>query len=134
MSQGITLGDFIRLLAVAIPDADRAMPFQDETPWQMLFFRLKNEIYDPKPSFISNLDFDWDGPFPKSQDVSDFLQALHWTGSVAALNPSYEQIIVPLGVRVAWQEEFASMEPQLSALLARSVAIAKEEFPMVTLG
>lgn len=129
MIQEMTLGDFVRLLAVVIPEHGRIMPFQDETPWHTLFYRLKKELPDPKPSFISNLIFDWDGPFPKSRDVSDFLQALHWTGSVAALNPSYEQIIVPPGVQARWTEELSALDPSMKSILDKSVTLAIEEFP-----
>ena len=77
-------------MAVSIPE-QRIIPFQDESPWHIVLYRLKQDLQDPLPKFISELTFDWDGPFPKSQDVSDFLQALHWTGSVEALNPTYEK-------------------------------------------
>jgi len=132
MAQDLTLGDFVRLLAVRIPDRGRMMPFQDETPWHILFYRLKKELPEPKPKFIVNLGFDWDGPSPKSQDISDFLQALHWTGSVAALNPSYEQIIVPAGVRERWKREVDELSPDMKDILDRSVELAVEEFPVST--
>lgn len=132
MAQEMTLGDFVRLLAVSIPAAGRIMPFKDETPWHTLFYRLRNELPDPKPRFIASLGFDWDGPYPKSQDISDFLQALHWTGSVAALNPSYEEIIVPSGVRERWNTEVAALSPEMTEILAKSVQLATEEFPAVS--
>jgi hypothetical protein len=130
MAQEITLGDFIRLLAMTIPDHGRVMPFQDEAPWHTVFYRLKKETEDPKPQFLANLSFDWDGPFPKSQDISDFLQALHWTGSVAALNPGYEQIIVPQGTQERWRIELKDLSPETKKILDRSIKLAAEEFPV----
>jgi len=124
-----TLGDFIRMLAVKIPDQGRIMPFQDEKPWHIVFYRLKKEMPEPMPSFLTKLTFDWDGPYPKSQDVSDFLQALHWTGSVAALNPSYEQIIVPPSVEANWKKEAETLGPDMQSILKKSIALAAEEFP-----
>jgi hypothetical protein len=129
MSREVTLGDFVRLLAVKIPQNGRTMPFQDESPWHTLFYRLKKELPDPKPRFISDLVFDWDGPSPKSQDISDFLQALHWTGSVAALNPSYEQIIVLPAIGAQWTEELADLGPDVCDALNLGITLAKEEFP-----
>lgn len=129
MTEEITLGDFVRLLAVRIPDQHLIMPFQDETPWHTVFYRLKKELPEPKPEFIANLTFDWDGPYPKSQDVSEFLQALHWTGSVGALNPSYEQIIVPQGVQARWREELKNLNEETAKILDRGVQLATEEFP-----
>jgi hypothetical protein len=129
MAKDITLGDLVRLLAVSIRARGRLMPYQDETPWHTVFYRLKKELPEPKPQFIANLGFDWDGPFPKSQDISDFLQALHWTGSVAALNPSYEQIIVPPGVQERWTTEVNELDPEMAKILERTVELAVEEFP-----
>lgn len=129
MAQEITLGDLVRFLAVSIQTHGRIMPFKDETPWHTVFYRLQKELPEPKPQFIANLGFDWDGPSPKSQDVSDFLQALHWTGSVAALNPSYEQIIVPSGVQERWNSEVAELSPEMAKILEKTVQIAVEEFP-----
>jgi len=129
VAQEITLGDFVRLLTVRIPTQGRIIPFKDETPWHIVFYRLKKELPDPKPRFIADLGFDWDGPFPKSQDISDFLQALHWTGSVAALNPSYEEIIIPQGVRERWNTEVSALDPEMARILERGVELAVEEFP-----
>ena len=124
-----SLGDVVRLLAASISKHGRTIPFQDETPWHTVFFRLKNELPEPKPSFIADLEFDWDGPLPKSQDLSDFLQALHWTGSVAAYNPSYEQIVVPEGIKSIWMDELATLSPEMTGVLNRAVQLAVEEFP-----
>jgi hypothetical protein len=129
MAQETTLGDFIRILAVKIPDQDRIIPFQDERPWHTVFYRLKKELPEPKPTFLTKLTFDWDGPYPKSQDVSEFLQALHWTGSVAALNPSYEQIIVPESVEANWKKEAEQLDSDMQSVLKKSIALAAEEFP-----
>ena len=124
----MTLGDFVKQLAVRLQDEHVVMPFKDDRPWHMLFYRLHKEASPQSPDFLQYLEFDWDGPYPRSQDLSDFLQGLHWTGSVSALNPSYERILVPEAVVKAWRAEGENLGAENDILLSRGLEIAKKEF------
>ncbi|HEX4021722.1 MAG TPA: hypothetical protein VHX63_11285 [Acidobacteriaceae bacterium] len=128
MTQQLTLGGFIKQLAVLMQDADIKMSFKDDKPWHMLFYKLRGEFKSQGNTFLQSMQFDWDGPYPKSQDVSDFLQGLHWTGSVSALNPTYERIIVPDEVQKVWKAEGESLGDADRDLLLHGLAIARLEF------
>jgi hypothetical protein len=127
-SQQLTLGGFIKQLAVRMQDADIQLSLKDDKPWHLLFYRLRREFKSQGNTFLRSMQFDWDGPYPKSQDVSDFLQGLHWTGSVSALNPTYERIIVPDDVKEAWKTEGKGVGDDDEVLLSRGLQIAKTEF------
>jgi len=127
-SQQLTLGGYVKQLAVRLQDAGIVMTFKDDKPWHMVFYRLHEELKSKAPTFLQSMQFDWDGPYPRSQDVSDFLQGLHWTGSVSALNPSYERIIVPNEVHQVWKAEGGRLEDTDNALITRGFEIAQNEF------
>jgi hypothetical protein len=128
MTQQLTLGGFIKQLAVRMQDEGIEMSFKDDKPWHMLFYKLRGEFKSWGNTFLQSMQFDWDGPYPKSQDVSDFLQGLHWTGSVSALNPTYERIIVPDEVQKVWKAEGENLGDGDKALLSRGLEIAQLEF------
>jgi hypothetical protein len=118
----------MKQLAVRMREADMVMTLKDEKPWHMLFYRLREEYKSEDATFLQSMQFDWDGPYPKSQDVSDFLQGLHWTGSVSALNPTYERIIIPDEVQRVWKAEGEHLGEDDKALLTRGLEIAQIEF------
>lgn len=126
----ITLGDFVKQLAVAMEHNGLVMLFKNEKPWHLLFYDLKRDAAgEGKPSFFESLRFDWNGPYPKSQELSRFIQALHWTGAVGAVNPSYEKLVLQEDVSRLWGELAADMEQPLRRYLQRAVQIARTEFP-----
>ncbi len=126
-TQRLTLGGYVKQLAVRMQDANMVMTFKDDRPWHLLFYRLREEFKAQGSTFLQSMEFDWDGPYPRSQDVSDFLQGLHWTGSVSALNPSYEKIIVPDDVHKIWKTEGGNLGKDDEDLLARGLDIFQKE-------
>jgi len=106
------------------------MLFKDEMPWHMLLYRLKKEqMAGDKPNFLRQLRFDWNGPYPKCQELSRFIQALHWTGTVGAVNPSYEKIVLHEDVGKLWAEFGEKLDGGTKAYLDHAADVAKEEFP-----
>ena len=99
-----TLGDFVKELAVLMRDADLQLPLKDERPWHILFFHLKQDRnVEGRPAFFDNLVFDWDGPAPKCQELSEFIHALHWNATVTANNPTYEAIQLSNEIADLWR-------------------------------
>jgi hypothetical protein len=129
MPQDMTLGDFVKQLTVRMEDEKLVMLFKDEEPWHLLFYRLKKAEAPVKPAFLSTLRFDWDGPYPRCQELSEFIQALHWTGSVVAANPSYDKITLQNEVRKIWSDDGKKLSPELSTFLDQGIEYAKQEFP-----
>jgi hypothetical protein len=129
MAGELTLGEFVKIIAVRIHEEGLKLPFKEEAPWHYLFYELKKapDLSD-KPAFFRRLRFDWDGAYPRCQELSEFIQALHWTGSVTVGNPSYDQIMLNDDLSAKWKEEESEFIPADSAFLARGIDIAKREF------
>jgi hypothetical protein len=125
----MSLGDFVKQLAVLMTERGLVMLFKEERPWHSLFYRLKKDSFEGKPDFLRDLRFDWDGPYPRSQELSRFIQALHWTGAVGAVNPSYERIVLQPEMRELWSSKLSGLSPNGKDFLDHAVTIAKEEFP-----
>ncbi len=125
----VSLGEFVKQLAVLMSGNDLVMLFKEEKPWHTVFYRLKRENTAGKPAFFNTLRFDWDGPYPKSQELSRFIQVLHCAGTVGAVNPSYEQIVLSGEMSDLWSKLLEGLAPEAKGFLDHATAIAKEEFP-----
>ena len=121
-----TLGDFVKELVVLMRDAHLQLPLKDERPWHLLFFQLKQERdIEGRPAFFDNLVFDWDGPAPKCQELSEFIHALHWNATVTANNPTYETIRLSDEIATLWRPT------QETAFHVTALERAQAEFPAV---
>lgn len=101
-AQTTTLGEFVQQLLIQV--GDRELHFKDERPWHELFYRLKTSPDTPgKPRFLRELFFDWNGEYPKCQELSEYLHALHWTGCMTAANPSYDRFKLNREIASLWR-------------------------------
>jgi len=128
----VFLGDFVELLAAKLHREKVSMPFENERPWHELFYQLKQSDWHGKPEFFYLLRFDWDSPYPKSFELSEFLHALHWNACVDARNPHFDRITLPDGIAKEWSNRSEHLDPQAQEFLQRSAALAKEVFELVT--
>ncbi len=125
----MTLGEFVKQLAALLQQDEVTMPFKDERPWHELFYELKRDTtLHGKPGFFESLRFDLDGPYPKSRDLSRFLQALHWNASVSATNPHFETISLPAGVAQLWMSRYESTDADSRAVLRITADRARDKF------
>jgi hypothetical protein len=129
MAREITLGDFLKLLVAALQRQNIQMPFQNDRPWHLLFYSLKRnaQVADAIP-FLKDLWFDWNGPYPKSKELTEFLQALHWTASFGVVNPHYDVIVIPEEVATSWSKGEEDLDPQEKELLDEAVKRADVAF------
>lgn len=126
----LSLGDFVKQLALLMHENKLDMPFKEETPWHLLFYRLKKDKEAKgRPEFFDTLRFDWDAAYPKCQELSDFIQALHWTGTVIAVNPTYEKIILQDKVGELWSNMRKGIDSDTVGFLKYTLTLAREEFP-----
>jgi len=129
MSQNLSLGDFIKQLTARLQGEGIPIPFKNERPWHFLFYELKKERDLPGwPRFLDQLLFDWDGPYPRSRELSAFLHALHWNASVSANNPHYETIELPDSVADLWQQRIGGLDKDARQFLDETVRRARAEF------
>lgn len=129
MAHELSLGDAVRQIALSIDENGLAIPFRNESLWHLLFYRLKKHSRGPKPAFLKGLRFDSDGHFPRSRELSEFLQGLHTACTVDVLNPSYEAIVLPEDATSEWAEEKKALDKKDKEFLAKALALAKKEFP-----
>ena len=123
----LSLGDFIKHLATALQLQQIKMPLEDERRWHLLFYELK-KVGSEKPAFFEALRFDWDGPYPRCNRVSEFLQALHWNTSVSAMNPGFKEFMFPADVIDDYSRREEVLDPDVRTFLAQAVETAKQEF------
>jgi len=129
MGRQESLGEFIKQLTSLMCQNQVKMPFKNEQPWHLLFYELKEtEGLPGKPAFFERLRFDWDGPYPKSRQLSEFLQALHWNASVSADNPRYDTITLPAPVADLWSHRVAKLDPETRNFLDEAVKRGQKAF------
>ena len=122
------LGEFVEQLAAQLQEQAVPMPFEDERHWHELFYEFKKSGWEGKPAFLSSLRFDWDGPYPKSYELSEFLQALHWNACVDARNPHFDRITLSEGIAEAWSRRLGEFDGPTRNFLQLSAARAREVF------
>lgn len=126
-NQDVSLGEFVKQLTLRFTKENMIMPLRDERPWHMLFYDLKaSNLASGKPDFLAELLFDWDGPYPRSPELAEYLDALHWTGCLSASNPQYEKVTVNPKVSQLWSA--LSIDPDLSSFIDFAVETAKGRF------
>lgn len=128
MIEQISLGEFVKLLAALLHDKCVQMPFRDEDKWHLLFYELAKSDDLEKPLFFRDIRFDWDGPYPKSQQLSEFLPALHWTASVSANNPHYETITLPNELAKIWLDQIEALNYETQEFLKHAAHNAQSMF------
>ena len=97
------LGEMIKVLVATLHKKNVPLPFKNQKPWHLLFYSLKKQPAGPgKPPFLDELVFDWDGPYPKCEELTDYLNALHETANVSAFNPSFDFISVDDADATRW--------------------------------
>ncbi len=102
------------------------MPFKDEAPWHLLFYKLKQEKLAGTPVFLETMRFDWDGSYPRSQELSNYIHALHFTGCVAASNPSYDQMSLNPDLETIWASQ--QLESELLQFVDQVMDRVKSDF------
>ncbi|HTS49086.1 MAG TPA: hypothetical protein VMH05_14145 [Bryobacteraceae bacterium] len=105
------------------------MPFDNESPWHELFYELKSSESAGKPQFLASLRFDWDGPYPKCQELSDFLHALHWNACVDARNPHFDTITLPELIATEWSKRAGELDTPTKRFLDFAADRATDFFP-----
>jgi hypothetical protein len=124
-AQTVSLGEFVKQLTLRVRALNVQMPFANEHPWHSLFYELKKENVEGKPAFLNRLFFDWNSRYPRSQELSDYIHALHYTGCVSASNPHYDQIEVNDNVARLWQQEDVNA---LEHYLNHAAGLARRHF------
>lgn len=126
----MTLGDFVEHLLVLLRKNGVVLPLKDKRPWHILFYELKWRTagVSGRPEFLGEFQFDWDGPYPKSPELSEFLSALCLNGVVLASSPLFEEYKIPDNVFVILEKRYDMLEPEARQFLDTAYRMACEEF------
>jgi len=127
-NQNLSLGQFVKQLAALLQEKKIKLPFKDQRPWHLLFYELSKQPQKGRPNFFDDLVFDWDAPYPKCQELSEFLHALHFTANVSARNPSYDSITIDHDVAKRWAAGIGKDDPLLQGFVSTAVKCAEKEF------
>ena len=128
-NQEMTLGQFVKLLASRMHQEKIPLPFKNQKPWHLALYCLKEETEGhDRPDFIDDLEFDWDSDYPSCEELSDFLNALHFTANVAVHNPRFDIISVDEKDAERWSEQLDGLNDSSQELLEAAVNIARIEF------
>lgn len=122
-----TLGDVLTAIAALLSQRGVEMPKREVRLWHELFYELKT-MPGHKPASIDQMFFDWDGPYPRSRKLADFLQALHSTANVSAINPSYSKFGVPKSIEKIWERRLSGLPQQDQDFIQRAADLARERF------
>lgn len=125
----MTLGDFVKYLVLLLQKAEIVLPFNNEVLFHELLYRLKKENnIAGKPTFLEKLWFDWDGPYPKSPELSEYLNAICWIGVVETNSPRFDKYWLSKNMEELWQKQFEKLDEATKQYLNLVVDIAREEF------
>jgi hypothetical protein len=124
----ITLGEMVKILVAKLHQMDVPLPFRDQRPWHLLFYELKEKPAAGRPSFLDELIFDWDGYYPKSEELAGFLNALHVTANVAAQNPRFNTIRVDDADSERWARNLDTLGPDVRKFVEGATDHARERF------
>lgn len=131
----LSMGQFVRQLAALLQQNGIDLPFKNQRPWHLLFYELKGkEATSGRPKFFEELRFDWDAPYPKCQQLSEFLNALHFTASVSAHNPLYNVITIAPEIADRWAQSVSQDDPDLKRFVDDAVTLAQKEFAADAIG
>lgn len=124
-----TLGEFVKILTAKLQSADVSLPFKDEASWHELFYKMSNTpAFQNSLPFLQEMFFEWTGPHPRSPELSDFLQALHWNACVSAHNPHYVTIELPESVQRLWLARTETLNHDVADALQQATDLASELF------
>ncbi|MBI2635230.1 MAG: hypothetical protein HYW79_01660 [Parcubacteria group bacterium] len=128
----ISFGDFVNYLVLLLQKNNIDLMLHKQEAWHHLFYRLKRSQKVPgKPDFLETLWFDWDGPYPKSPELSQCLSVLCWIGVVQTNSPKYDRYCLPKDTEKLWLEQFEKLDKVIKQYLHSVIEAAKEEFPKV---
>lgn len=124
----IHLGDFVKFLIVRLQKNGVKLPLRNPELQHSLFCKLKAMDGLEKPSFFDKLRFIWDGPYPKSLELSEFLHGLCMVGALICDSPQYENYILPKDMFTFWEQKFEELDEMTKQFIGTAANVASEEF------
>ena len=127
-STAMSLGQLVKVLAATLQKRNVELPFKEQRRWHELFYELKKEKEEGHPNFLDDLVFDWDGPFPRCSALSEFLNAMHFTGNVSGHNPRFDVVSLDSETVNLWLSELDNADDEQKGFIDYAAKKAKSEF------
>ena len=125
----ISLGEFIKFLVLLLHRNQIKLSLRDHRPWHTLLYKLETKTRGQRrPAFLGDLQFDWDGEYPKSLELEEFLDALILNNSVVAINPQLNEYLIPKEIIMLWSDCLGMLEEDATKFLDTALELAKKEF------
>jgi hypothetical protein len=126
----ISLGEFLEHFFRLLQENKIPIRFRPMWPWHEIFYQLKKEFEGERntPSFLSDLQFDWDSPHPESRELSELINAMCMIGIMETKSPRYDLSELCESTDMVLREQFPELDISVRQCLARAVEIAREEF------
>ena len=125
----ISLGDFVKYLVLLLHKNNIVFTLRSYRPWHHLFWRLKKDpAVSGRPAFFEKLWFDWDGPYPESPELSEYLDALLRVGCIESASPRFEKYWLTERMASLWLFHFEALDDQTKIFLNNAAVLAQEEF------
>lgn len=117
----VTLGDFVRHVAAIITERDKGFPYNQEEPWHTMLREVRC-TFGNKMDFLKSVRFDiGEVPYPRCKKLSEFLQALHWSGALTVENPTYAKARVIPSLVEEWISEEKEQDKGYRELVEEAV-------------
>lgn len=125
----MSLGDFVKFLIVVLQKRRVFLPLKECEPWHRLVYRITmfGETVG-RPALLNDLRFDWDGSYPKTPGLTEFLCGLRVSGAVLCDSPCYENHRVSEDTLALWGTQFKKLDAATVVFLERAADIAAREF------
>ena len=123
-----TLGEFVKLLLIALQEKNVAFQLKDRRSWHKLVYRLKQLPASGKPIFFDELWFDWNGPYPRSRELDELLTTLRTTGAVKTTSPQYGEWRLSDKMFILWCQTYMMLATHELQFLDLAAALAEDEF------
>lgn len=123
----LSLGDFVKYLLVLLQRNGIPFKLEDERVWHELLYALKMvpQMHSGRPQSLADLKFDWDGPYPKSQELSRSFTVLR-TNSLTCSSPAFTDYKILEGIKRRWAEEYEKLPANIKEFLNIALVIATE--------
>lgn len=128
----LSFGEFVKYLVLLLQKNDVDLLLQRQDAWHRLFYRLKKSPkISGKPAFLEQLWFNCDGPYPKSPELSRYLNALCRIGVIQTNSPRFDRYWLSKSTEDLWQKQFEKIDEVIKQYLHSVVEIAREELMKV---
>ena len=120
-----TLGDFVRHTATLLTKEQGGFPYSDDTSWHKMLLHIRDKYVELEPFRSIVFAYD-DSTYPTCTKMSEFLEALHWSGALSVDNPAFNTAKIKPDLLNIWEKELDKQDREYKEIIKESVAKLQE--------